>query len=65
VPDDRILKSEAETGCLCMCLGASILDMVGIELFFQSKARLSYALRYVCECVGVFGKHTMRYSIDT
>jgi hypothetical protein len=34
---DRILKSEAETECLCMCLGASILDMVGIELFFPVK----------------------------
>ena len=34
---DRILKSEAETGCFCMCLGASILDMVGIERFFLVK----------------------------
>jgi hypothetical protein len=37
VPDDRILKSEAETGCLCMCLWASILDMVEIECSFPVK----------------------------
>jgi hypothetical protein len=37
VPDDRILKSEAETGCLCMCLWASIPDMVEIERSFPVK----------------------------
>jgi hypothetical protein len=37
VPDDRILKSEAETGCLCMCLWASVLDMVEIERSFPVK----------------------------
>ena len=37
MPDDRILKSEAETGCLCMCLCSSILDMVEMERSFPVK----------------------------
>ena len=64
VADEKILKLEAETGCLYMCLLASILDMVEIERSSQRR-ELPYTLRYVRECVGVFGQHTMRYSFDT
>ena len=40
--------------------------MVEIERSFPVRGETPiYALRYVCECVGVFGQHTMRYSIDT
>jgi hypothetical protein len=48
VPDDRILKSEAETGYLCMCLWASILDMVEIERSFPVKGETPVCSKIIC-----------------
>ena len=43
-----------------------MLDMVEIERSFPVKGGtpICFEIR-VCECVGVFGQHTMRYSIGT
>ena len=44
VADEKILKLEAETGCLYICLLASILDMVEIERSFPVRGENSHML---------------------